>query len=127
MIRSHKNTNLAWSKKPANPTGKEIYEYDYLETYWMVDEDLYYKDVDSTCTVSHNEKGKRIFQTVKCTHWHFYLCEKLGRRPTKPMNLKINRAPRSKWDESEQPRIYPLTKYLFYYLCVIWEYIYIFL
>lgn len=110
MIRSQNNNNIAWSIKPANSAGKEIYEYDYIETYWMVDKDLYKKDIDSTCTISQYENGNRKFKDVKCTDWHFYLCEKIGRRPKKPLEVIVNKAPPSIWDDGPQPRTYPLTR-----------------
>ncbi len=111
MVRSESNTNLRWSRKPGNSVGIEMYEYDYVESYWMVDKNLYNKDVNSTCTTSqYIEKDQRTFKDVKCTHWHFYLCEKLGRRPTKPLRITLNRAPPSEWREGAQPRKYPLTK-----------------
>lgn len=92
MIRSHKDSSLAWSVKPANTTGKEIYEYDYMESYWTVDKDSYKKTINSKCTVSYTEKGTRKFKEVKCANWYFYLCEKIGRRPKEPHDILINKA-----------------------------------
>ncbi len=96
MIRSNTNSNLAWSIKPVNTAGKEIYEYDYTESYWMVDKDSYTKDINSKCTISFNDKGTRKFKEIKCADWYFYLCEKLGRRPTRPSNFIVNKAPSGK-------------------------------
>lgn len=96
MIRSKNNTNIAWSVKPTNTTGKTLYEYDYLESYWVVDSGVYNKFMNSTCTVSYVDGNQRKFKAVNCTEWHFYICEKLGKRPKKPLVVKINVAPPSK-------------------------------
>lgn len=99
MIRSNNNRNLIWSVKPSNTTGKEIYEYDYTESFWMVDKELFDKtDFDNQrCTISYNDMGIRKFKEVKCTDWYFYLCERLGRRPTMPSNFNVHGEGDSKW------------------------------
>lgn len=93
-IRSDKNEFTAWTVKPADET--EFYEYDYSETYWVIDEDMYNKSENGKCTVSIVEKGQRKFKKVSCSEWHFYLCIKQGRRPQKSLQGQVNEPPPSK-------------------------------
>lgn len=65
-----------------NPMGVE-FTYDYEETYWVVDENLFkYEGTDEEqCSVSSVtwEKNATVFnrgiRKVNCKEWHFYLCE----------------------------------------------------
>lgn len=72
-----------WASKPPVEM-EDIYFYDFTETYWLVDEQGFKVNIDSKCTVSapNSKIGfKRKTKQVKCTEWHFYLCE----RQVRPM------------------------------------------
>ncbi len=81
-----RETSLSWAEKPSAPADA-MYMYDYKDTYWVVDSGGFYKNTDSECTVSmpilfDGEGHTRQPLRVKCTSWHFYLCEK-NKRPIK--------------------------------------------
>ncbi|CAL8130056.1 unnamed protein product [Orchesella dallaii] len=68
-----------WYQKPATLNEPDIlYKYDYLETYWVVDEGGFEKRQDSMCKVSvpNGDGFTRKLETVPCTEWHFYICLK---------------------------------------------------
>ncbi|ODM92380.1 hypothetical protein Ocin01_14298 [Orchesella cincta] len=67
--------------------GDIVFDYDYKETYWVVDKDKFAKPAGSNCTISKVVKGskyKRYLEKVPCTEWHFYLC-KLRFKPAIPI------------------------------------------
>lgn len=77
MLRAN-NTN--WFVKPDGT--KNFYKYDYQESYWVIDDDFFYKDKDSECTISEpdpvtGDGFTRKLTRVGCVTWHFYLCEKI--------------------------------------------------
>lgn len=93
-LRSDKDGFVSWSKKPVNKT--ELYDYDYKESYWVIDEDIYNKEEMGQCTISFFESDKRNLKKVNCTEWHFYLCVRHDRRPQRKIAEKVNESPPSK-------------------------------
>lgn len=90
--------NADWYKKPS-ATGKDFYAYDYMETYWVVDKDMFEKNADSQCTIStpaDKEGFTRTLKQVRCDTWHFYLCEHTGGKIIKPWNGTLNSPEKSK-------------------------------
>ncbi|CAL8111680.1 unnamed protein product [Orchesella dallaii] len=57
------------------------YDYDFLETYWIVDEDGFKNEGNPNefCTVANFKKRygsyRMTTRKVPCTEWHFYLCQ----------------------------------------------------
>ncbi|CAL8116825.1 unnamed protein product [Orchesella dallaii] len=107
--RMVRGSNKNWYRKPEVTT--QLYSYDYLETYWILDEEGFKKDKDSKCIVSapSNKDGSvRKNVTVSCTEWNFYLCE-MQTKPQKPFTEKLPyEIPKTEWSEKIQERIYPI-------------------
>ncbi|ODM92381.1 hypothetical protein Ocin01_14297 [Orchesella cincta] len=63
----------------------ETFLYDYMETYWVVDEDKFQKQMVPNVPLAVPSESNRIlknimYSTIKkvpCTDWHFYLCKKM--------------------------------------------------
>lgn len=99
LHRMLREKNVDWHKKPLNATGKDLYTYDYQETYWVVDKGMFDKNADSQCTVSapaDKDGFTRTLKQVRCDTWHFYLCESVGGKMVKPWNFTLNRPKPSK-------------------------------
>lgn len=57
------------------------YAYDYWEQYWVVDDELFDKNLDSKCTITRfGYKERREFAKKDCKEWNFYLCEKFSKK-----------------------------------------------
>lgn len=87
--------NKKWSAK----TEQAIYNYDYTESYWVVDDEYFRKDINSNCTISkpadklgHNRK----LENVACGEWYFYLCQRKSTRPEMRLNATVNPLHKSK-------------------------------
>ncbi len=88
--------NTKWSAK----NSKAVYNYDYKESYWVVDLDFFRKDISSKCTVSKpadRDGHVRKLESVACGEWHFYLCQRKPARPAKSLNQTFNM-----WYKSKQ-------------------------
>lgn len=89
--------NTVWSNVPNT---SNYFRYDYFETYWVVDEEYFNKNITSNCTitipVNMNQGHDRILKKVPCTEWHFYLCQKkVTTIPSENLTAKVN-----PWKES---------------------------
>lgn len=59
------------------------YSYDYINKYWVVDDELFDKHKDSNCTISEAwniGRDQRELRKENCTKWHFYLCEQFQKK-----------------------------------------------
>lgn len=92
MLREY---NLKWYMRK----GSAEYGYDYLETYWVVDQELFRKTKKSKCTISVPQESnglKRMLKKVSCTEWHFYACEQTNKKRLKAPGWITNEPHKSK-------------------------------
>ncbi|CAL8143451.1 unnamed protein product [Orchesella dallaii] len=104
----HNSTRWYSSSKQ---TSGSAYIYDYLETYWVVDDEGFNKDMHSQCAISEPEgEGKtRKIRKVSCTEWHFYICEqRIKNAKLSTIQLKYQIPQANGWNEQRHARVYPI-------------------
>ncbi|CAL8092093.1 unnamed protein product [Orchesella dallaii] len=108
QMARHSSRN--WYMKPGNDS-IALYKYDYMETYWVVDEEGFKKDVNSKCKVSRPADATgftRVLQEVSCSDWHYYICERLTVPSTKPQPIPYPIPKTTGWNQDRHARIYPI-------------------
>ncbi|CAL8130485.1 unnamed protein product [Orchesella dallaii] len=107
MVRA---SNENWHVPSATAT--DLYRYDFLDSYWVVDGEYFRKTESAQCAISVPASADgltRRIEMVSCTEWHFYVCRlEMGEIQVPTDTLGYDPPKSQGWNWKRHARIYPI-------------------